>query len=300
MPTISLDLPESFFNEEIRSGYTVTKDRKELWAVELDLLFQLDEICRKHGLSYMLGAGSLLGVIRHKGFIPWDDDIDIYMLRRDYDKLISCWHELKEPYFLQSGYTEREYVRKHAQLRNSHTTAFCQGEENWDVNRGVFIDIFPIDGIPDSEIDYFRQERTDKWFDKWWTYYFRKNCKSTLQVIKRAIIRFLSRIIGKNTVFRAMEKNLSHYSKPDTKMWGNRTIHFDCPRSRRPLEDYTNLTTGEFEGFQVPIPVNYDAMLRQQYGDYMKIPEIKPASIHGELTVSTSVSYRDYLKKREN
>ena len=297
MVNIKIQIPDEFYNEEIRSGFTVTEERKKLWAVELDLLNQLDTVCKKHSLSYMLGAGSLLGAVRHKGFIPWDDDIDVYMLRGDYDKLQHCWRDFEEPYFLQSGYTELEYERKHAQLRNSNTTALIHGDENRNINRGVFIDIFPIDGVSDDESKNLRQRKIDNWFDGWWSNYLRKSCKTRQQKIKRSIIRAITAVLGKQRLYHAMEKNLSRYSVADTEMWGNRTLDFDCPRSKRPLEDYSNMIETEFEGFQFPIPANYDAILQQQYGDYMTIPKNRPTSMHGGMTVSTDVSYAEYLKK---
>ena len=100
MVDLQLTPPEGFLGEEVRCGYTVTKQMKEVWAIELDLLKQFDIICEKHGLHYCVAAGTLLGAIRHGGFIPWDDDIDVYMLRNDYNKLMMLANEFKSPYFL--------------------------------------------------------------------------------------------------------------------------------------------------------------------------------------------------------
>jgi len=292
MVNLDLKLPESFFEEEIRCGFTVTRERKELWAVELDLLMQLDRVCKKNGLKYMLGAGSLLGAIRHNGFIPWDDDIDVYMLRDDYNKLLTLGDEFQEPYFLQNFYTERCSIRTHSRLRNSETTGHTIAESTVELNKGIFIDVFPLDGVSDSSKKNDVQEKRNKWYGKLFKYYLGISVESFQAKSKRFIISLMITILGKDFFCRRMDKNLSRYSRPGTKVWGNRTIHFDCPRSRRPLEDYTNLILWEFEGFQLPIPANYDAMLTQQYGNYMEIPEIKPESVHGELIVSTSVSYR--------
>ena len=80
-------LPEEFLREEIRCDYLVTEKYKKVWAVEIDLLLELDRVCRKHGLKYFLMYGTLLGAVRHGGFVPWDDDLDVIMLRGDYEKL---------------------------------------------------------------------------------------------------------------------------------------------------------------------------------------------------------------------
>ncbi len=95
-------------SEEVRTGYTATTDIKELWAVELDLLEKFQELCRKHELRYFAIGGTLLGAVRHKGFIPWDDDIDLAMPLNDYLKLIEIEpKELKYPYFLQNYRMEK-------------------------------------------------------------------------------------------------------------------------------------------------------------------------------------------------
>ena len=107
MVDLQIDLPQNFLDEEEISGYLVTSQMKEVWAVELDLMAQLDRVCRENGLTYFAGAGTLLGAVRHHGFIPWDDDMDFYMLREDYNKLIGLANEFKEPYFLQNTYSYR-------------------------------------------------------------------------------------------------------------------------------------------------------------------------------------------------
>ena len=92
-------LPESFFQEETRDGFVVTESRKKLWGILLDLLLKFDEVCKNNDLRYFLSCGSMLGAVRHKGFIPWDDDIDVCMPREDYDRLLTLSDEFRSPYF---------------------------------------------------------------------------------------------------------------------------------------------------------------------------------------------------------
>lgn len=159
MVKLNLEIPHGFLDEEVRSGYVVTSDMKAIWAVELDLLAELDKMCRNYNLRYCVAAGTLLGAIRHRGFIPWDDDIDIYMLRKDYDQLMILANQFTFPYFLQSTYTEKKLYRPHAQLRNSNTTGYIDEDKYRDINKGIFIDIFPLDGVSELEEENRKQRK---------------------------------------------------------------------------------------------------------------------------------------------
>ena len=131
MVDLKIKLPKGFLNEEIRNGYVVSSQMKEVWAIELDLLVEFDRVCKEIGVKYFLDSGTLLGAVRHKGFIPWDDDIDVSMLREDYDRLVQRGPSLfKAPYFFQCAYTDEGYYRFHAQLRNSETTGMLPYEKH--------------------------------------------------------------------------------------------------------------------------------------------------------------------------
>ena len=95
---MKLEIADSFYQEEERCGYLVSAHMKKVWAVELDLLYQLDQVCRKYGITYYASGGTILGAERHKGFIPWDDDIDLMMLRDQYDLLCAHADEFEDPY----------------------------------------------------------------------------------------------------------------------------------------------------------------------------------------------------------
>ena len=137
---------------EVLDGYEVSADIKQLWAAELERLDEIERVCKKYDITYFADWGTLLGAVRHKGFIPWDDDIDIMMLRDQYDLLCSHADEFEEPYFFQTFDTDEGYFRGHAQLRNSNTTGVLVDEvkKNVPFNQGIFIDIFPYDNVPDD------------------------------------------------------------------------------------------------------------------------------------------------------
>lgn len=302
---LRIDLPDGFLDEEVRCGYTVTSDIKKLWAVELDLLAHFDHVCRKHGLKYCVGAGTMLGAIRHKGFIPWDDDIDLYMMREDYDKLMQLADEFPAPYCIQNCYTEPKMVQWFVKLRNNETTGALKYELNKDICKGLFIDIFPLDGIsPDSKEDAKQSKKNIKTRKRLKHYngsYAHIHRKTLLGKLKRVLRKAQVRLFYNDPVklFKAYDDNLKKFSTPDVKLVGNRSLHFDCPKSRRPKEDYTDLVYMPFEFLEVPVPRAYDSMLRQQYGDYMQIPENKKGNLHGEILVSTDCDFNE-LRRTKN
>ena len=115
-------ISKEFLKSETREDFLVDEKRKKIWAVELDLLLEFDKLCKEYSLTYFLMHGTLLGAVRHKGFVPWDDDIDVVMPRKDYDKFLALADTIKEPYFLQTPITDSESGFSIAKLKNGTET----------------------------------------------------------------------------------------------------------------------------------------------------------------------------------
>jgi len=160
MVPLQIKLDPSFFEEEVRDGYTVSAETKKLWAIQLDLLYEFDRVCKLHGLRYFLDSGTCLGAVRHKGYIPWDDDIDVIMLREDYNKLLEIGPSaFKSPYFFQNAMTDADIPLGYSKLRRDGTCQIKKAviKEKLQCHNGIWIDIFVLDALPEDE--QLRHER---------------------------------------------------------------------------------------------------------------------------------------------
>lgn len=130
------------------------EELRRMQLLQVELLEEVDRICTKHGIHYAIEGGTLLGAIRHKGFIPWDDDVDIAMVRSEYEKFCKvCEEEInKEKYFFQNHDTDPEYRWGYAKVLMNGTSYIRYGQEHLKMKRGVYVEIFPMDGIPKGRI----------------------------------------------------------------------------------------------------------------------------------------------------
>ncbi len=282
-------------DKEIRDGYEISAEMKKVWAVEMELLKKLLEVCKKHNLKIWAEGGTLLGAVRHKGFIPWDDDIDMAMPREDYDKLQAiAKDEFKAPFFFQSGYTDL-FPNGMTRLRMDDTAAILEHTIFINQHQGIFIDIFPLDIIPDNneELMLFLEER-DREKDKLKLYcdyhYSLSNFRHNINIIKTR--KQINRI-GFNTYFKHYDHLLkkyasSHYHRISIFSWSPQ------PKYYRQKDWYRETIFLPFEDIMIPVPIDYDKILTKQFGDYMT-PQ-KQATMHGGFVIlDTQKTYKDYI-----
>lgn len=277
-------------NEEVRNGYTISAEMKKVWRVQMDLLKKLLEVCEKHNLRIWADGGTLLGTVREHGYIPWDDDIDMAMLRDDFDILVKIApKEFTHPYFFQYGYTEKYYPLGHAKLRMDNTTAIEPKEKFLHVHQGIFIDIFPYDAVPDNRL------KLNNLIDA------RQNYRLTflgcltplsLQHPGRSIRTIFSRLRFKR-LYSQFEDVFRRNSIKDNKCVSCLSFIIDEEHFLRKKEWYDGTLYLPFEDIMMPVPKGYHNILEKQYGDYM-IPR-QCSGYHSFWKIDTEQSYKKYL-----
>lgn len=295
MVDLNIELPESFFQEEERDGYLVSAKTKELWAVQLDLLNEFDRVCKKYGLKYMLDCGTLLGAVRHKGFIPWDDDIDVAMSREEYEKLLEVVpYEFKEPYFFQNHHTEHSFSDQIIKLRRSDTTYLQALDLTWKkYNHGIFIDVFVYDSLPSDDIDDLKKTLQ---FPKRMHYRMQAMaCVPSINDGLKMVLRYFYYNIRYTSKYKQYDK-LERYAKQFDKGPYKACI-LGCPREKYYLgEWFDDIMEMPFENLMMPVSVSYDAILKLLYGDYMT--PVKGGGAHDLAYCDTGRSYLEVMKDK--
>jgi len=281
-----------FFKPEVRCDFLVDEKRKKIWAIQLDLLLQFDRVCKKRNLPYYLFGGTLLGAIRHDGYIPWDDDIDVVMPRSAYDVFVTCSQEFGSPYHLQVPGKEKGYGYSFSKLRNTLTTCSCDIFAYNVFNQGLFIDIFPLDNIDKDRGLSLYNEVKGLCIDN--STCMRIGNPMLDENDKRRVESCTRTDIYKNQL--AIDKIARQYSDVACKYVGLNTSAVD-PYEINVFEkdDFNEQVMHKFEGFQFPIPIGYENILKTNFGDFMELPPNRDRGVrHASITFLPDVPYAKY------
>ena len=265
----------------------------EMRKLQLDMLDYVMKFCDENNISCWLHAGTLLGAVRHKGYIPWDDDIDLGMLRPDYDKFMKLFNEKKDNprYEFHCFENDPELLRPFGKVYDNNTVFYEVSEHG--VKLAVNIDIFAMDNAPDDDKKAYGMLK-------------KRNIYALLNLARRMPVflkptrggflrslcvygfRLATRIFPRDYFTRKVIENAKSCGSLNTKRVGDLTGFYDAVLDRSGFED-SNLVMLEFEGKKYKAPADYDGWLRALYGDYMQLPpEDKRVSLH---------KYKAYVKE---
>ena len=242
---------------------------KEVKQIELDILNYVHNFCEENGLKYIMNYGTLIGAVRHKGFIPWDDDIDISMPRDDYEKFIVSFPQ-NGRYKILDHRTSKDYFNNFVKVIDTNTT-IVDNRNDKTYDSGLFIDIFPMDRFDDMKVVYKTYN-----LESFKLLSFSKHCNivygdSVIKDIIRSVCWFLLKPVSPTFFAKKIDKASAKYTNDNGKYIGLLASKF---KEKEVLEfdPFENIIDMPFEGIVLKGPKEYDKLLRQYYGDYMQLP----------------------------
>lgn len=269
----------------LRRGYSrwtrINMDNRleieEIKRLSFEVLCGFRQICRENGLRYSLTGGTLLGAVRHQGFIPWDDDIDVMMPRPDYDRLMALGKTQKLPFrLLSKEICGGAYPYPFAKACHGNTVLIEEDTRQDGVPLGVYVDIFPVDGIGNTartgriRCSLFQVLHGLEICANW-TSYRRSNLRKWYYEPARYVCYLLSRCLGRRRIDRMLQRVISACDFEHS-AYAGRLVGDYGSREVMPRCVFTELTEAPFEGEQFSVIRQSDHFLRQLYGDYMQLP----------------------------
>ena len=243
--------------------------------IMIDIMIKIDEFCNKNNINYFLADGTMIGAARHKGFIPWDDDIDIMMPRADYELFIKNFPDSYENLALASPYDESP-MYYYAKVYDKRTIKIEELDYGTHKPLGIDIDVFPIDGEPDNYNvfmkDYYRRKKILGKYCRIVASRTNKEC-SFKQKVKNIVVEIWKKTVAPDikTLIDEYNRIAKKYNYDDSNYVGEISV-YGGKTSRHKKEIFNGYTLIEFEGYRFRAPLDYKTYLTDKYGDYMKLP----------------------------
>lgn len=258
-----------------------------LQKISLEMAEVFVRFCEEHDLTCYFCGGGCIGAIRNKGFIPWDDDLDFFMPRDDYEKFVEYWscYEEGKRYILSD--TTRNYVDRNnfATLRDSQTTQIKPYQKDLKVPHGVALDVIPLDGYPSGKLQ--------RKFQCMWSLIYSLFRAQTVPEKHGGVMAFGSKLLlgvfrGKNiryAIWKLAKRNMTKYSISKCEYITELCSGPFYMKKKYRSEWFKKAVYVEFEGTRMPIPVGYDGYLREAFGDYMQLPPKEKQKAHHDCVV---------------
>lgn len=254
-----------------------------LHAEILSIVSEIVKICEKNRLRYYLVEGSLLGAVRHCGFIPWDDDVDIAMPRSDYDRFIECCcKDLDDGFYLDWLTTNPNYYHMFAKVCKKGTEFVERIGKSNTVSHGIFVDIFPLDKSNGSTSDTKKKKERVGLCNRILS---AKYNNKGFSIFRRTAAYLIPAGIIKSYALRM----INSHQESDYRYYTNYESVYSIEKETFPIEDFGNGISARFEEMELKIPDHYKKILATIYGDdYMKLPPLKKRVTHNPLKVTFS------------
>lgn len=248
-------------------------DLQKIKNIELSILDYIVDLCDKNNLTYYLAYGTLIGAVRHHGFIPWDDDIDIWMPRRDYEKLCNLWPK-DGHYRLGECERDADYIYPFAKVWDERTRIKERNTLS-SYQFGIFIDIFPLDDLPDDPQRMRKYLKKNEFLEKCRvrSMFSRKSSghKNPLITLCRYLFWYLLRMIGTSRLARILNRRAQKHNGKKA-VWMGSLVNQDLDNECCPASWFGEGAWVTFEGRTYRAPAQYDKVLTNAYGDYMQLP----------------------------
>ena len=254
---------------------------------QFEILCEVDRVCKKCDIDYSLDAGTLLGAVRHKGFIPWDDDIDIFMFRKDYEKFKKIVSdEISDKYFFQDYTTDENFGFVFGKVRIKNTKYTERINKKAKAKDGIFIDIFPIDNVSDDSKEAQRNFmkvvilRIMLLLKKGYIV----DANTFLKKVEKIILKVMSLFISSKRIIKKINKITNKYNDIETEYVANfATTYFNKNKYKK--EWLIKKCELDFEGRKFLCIKNYDKYLKYLYNDYMKLPPKEKRITHDVVEI---------------
>ncbi len=275
-------------------------DLRNIQDKELEILLYFQKICTEHNLKFYLCGGALIGAIRHKGFIPWDDDIDIFMPRPDYERLPRIWKDYADvKHYSYCRTTKMKiYHDAGASIRDNNTTFINRHSVNDNICHGLALEIMPIDGCPKGKLARVLQITDAMIFALFNAQRIPANKGLIFKLLAKIIYKLIPSKELRYYIWKKAERRMTKYKWEDCDEVTELIGSLRGMRFRHPKADFDNIIYKEFEGYLVPVMAGYDRYLKLLWGDYMKLPPLRErVAKHDTVFIDMHNSYKMYKGK---
>ncbi len=270
---------------------------KDLQKKSLELLIMFDDFCKQNNLQYFLCGGACIGTLRHGGFIPWDDDIDVFMLRKDYEKLKRIWVN-SDKYRICRTEKDTFYRSLITAISDEETTFIKERQKDLDIPHGVRLEIVPLDYAPSN--------RLGRKIQILWALIFQIYNNQEPPTSKGKLLEFIGKIMlwclptwkMRYRVLKFAEKQMSKYNDDNCTHLTELCSRYQYMVKDYPKNIFEKAVYKDFEGFKVPLPQGYDTYLKMAFGDYMQLPpKTEQIPKHDASLIDLNNSYKNYKGK---